>query len=60
MSSVFGIIGMLVFLFAFCYFIAALGNHGRYVQRHENDFGCAIILFVLLLIYGLFKGLSGH
>jgi hypothetical protein len=45
------LIGMFVFLFCFCYFIAAMGNHGRYVQRPEHNLGCAVILFIPILIW---------
>ncbi len=40
---IFQLLGMLAFLFFLCYFIAAIGNHGRYVQRPESNLGCAAL-----------------
>ena len=59
MPNILGIIGVLIFLFAACYFFAALGNHGKYVQRPENNLGCAVILFVPILLIMLLKALFG-
>ena len=54
-------IGMLIFLFCFCYFVAAMGNAGFMGSRGGggDNLGCAIIMFVALLIYGAFKIVSG-
>jgi general stress protein CsbA len=51
--------GALIFLFCFCYLIAAMGNHGKFTRRHQNDFGCAIILFVALIIGTIWHGIFG-
>ncbi|MDF0499074.1 hypothetical protein [Bradyrhizobium yuanmingense] len=51
-------LGMLAFLFGICYFVAAMGNHGRYVQRPENNLGCAIILFIPVLIWVALMAIS--
>lgn len=54
------LIGGLIFFFGFCYLIAAMGNHGKYTRRHQNDMGCAIILFVGLIICGGFYAAFGN
>ena len=41
---------MLAALFGFCYLIAAMGNHRKYSRHHENDFGCAVIIFVAIIV----------
>jgi hypothetical protein len=53
------LVGGLVFLFFFCYLVAAMGNHGRYKRHHENDFGCAVILFVALIVGGGWYAIFG-
>jgi hypothetical protein len=56
------LLGMLAFLFCVCYFFAAVGNNGFMGSRNhsENNLGCAIMMFIALLIYGAFKIGFGH
>jgi hypothetical protein len=54
------LIGMLAFLFFVCYLFAAMGNHGRYKQHHENNLGCALMLFFPVVLYILIKAIFGH
>jgi hypothetical protein len=45
------------FLFGFFYLVAAMGNDGT--RRHQNNFGCAVIMFAAFIVYGLYKVLTG-
>jgi phosphatidylglycerophosphate synthase len=57
-SNFLTLIGMLIFLFCFCYFIAATGNDNAARSGKKTDnLGCAIILFVAALIYIVFKAI---
>ncbi|SHG81189.1 hypothetical protein [Bradyrhizobium erythrophlei] len=46
-------IGALVALFGFLYLVAAAGNDNA--GRHQNNFGCAVIMFAGFLIVLLLK-----
>ena len=54
------LVGMFAFLFGLCYFVAMMGNHGRHKHYHEHDLGCAIMLFIPVVLYFVFQMIFGR
>jgi len=52
--------GALIFLFCFCYFVAGMANNNASRSGKPTDnLGCAIILFVALILFVVYKALTG-
>ena len=56
MTTFLTFIGGLAFLFAICYFVALMGTHGS--RKQDGTIGCAVIIFVGIILFTIWKGIS--